>query len=343
MVTTHSPRTFRKPAFTLVELLVVIAIIGILIALLLPAIQAARESARNMECINHLKQIGTATINHEQAQKSFPTGGWGFNWVGNADLGYGLRQPGGFFYNILPWMELKSIHDMSKGNPESADTRRRAAIMLEQPMGVFNCPSRRPAALNKVNPVYDTMVNADKAANYSNAWYHGDYKANAGAAFIPWGTGPGSWADARSGTGFSAGVAASSGIAYQRSLIKLKDVVDGTAHTYLAGEKFMNPDAYFTGLDYSDDQPYLAADDYDIYGWGTHEPMRDRRGVSTQTVNPFGGKHPSTFNMAMCDGSVSPVSYDISRDSSGKTDLRIFQQNCSRNDRQFLSPITTLP
>ena len=62
-------------AFTLVELLVVIAIIGVLVALLLPAIQAARETARRTECLNHLKQMGVALENHHDAHNYFPTGG----------------------------------------------------------------------------------------------------------------------------------------------------------------------------------------------------------------------------------------------------------------------------
>ena len=83
-------RTLR--GFTLVELLVVIAIIGILIALLLPAIQAAREAARRSQCKNNLKQMGLAAQNHLSTQKCFPSGGWGFLWVGDPDRGYGNRR-----------------------------------------------------------------------------------------------------------------------------------------------------------------------------------------------------------------------------------------------------------
>src|SRR5262245_49417000 len=112
---TNRQRCFAgRKAFTLVELLVVIAIIGILIALLLPAIQAAREAARRSQCKNNLKQFGLAALSHLSAQKYFPTGGWGFKWVGDADRGYGMNQPGGWAYSLLPFIEGSPVRILGR-------------------------------------------------------------------------------------------------------------------------------------------------------------------------------------------------------------------------------------
>ena len=83
----------------------VIAIIGILVALLLPAIQAAREAARRTQCKNNLRQIALACLNHESTHKTFPHGGWGWHWMGDPDKGFGRKQPGGWIYQATPYLE----------------------------------------------------------------------------------------------------------------------------------------------------------------------------------------------------------------------------------------------
>ncbi len=113
-------RTKPQPnaGFTLVELLVVIAVLGILIALLLPAIQAAREAARRVECKNNLKQLSLACLLHEQQVGFFPSGGWGNRWVGDASQGHGPKQPGSWFFNVLPFIEEGAVHGMGGGLSE---------------------------------------------------------------------------------------------------------------------------------------------------------------------------------------------------------------------------------
>ena len=104
----------HRSGFTLVELLVVITIIGILVALLLPAVQAAREAARRLQCANNVKQLALAALSHESAITFFPTGGWDKVWLGHPDRGFGKSQPGGWIYNVLPFIEQEALHDLAQ-------------------------------------------------------------------------------------------------------------------------------------------------------------------------------------------------------------------------------------
>src|SRR5688572_13009998 len=131
--------------FTLVELLVVIAIIGILIALLLPAVQAAREAARRTQCTNHLKQLSLGMLQHHEALGFMPTGGWGWTWTGDPDRGFGLKQTGGWSYNILPYIEQTALHDLGRDNDPNTitDPQRDGALKRDQtPVAEFVCPTR---------------------------------------------------------------------------------------------------------------------------------------------------------------------------------------------------------
>ena len=169
-------RLVGRRAFTLVELLVVIAIIGVLVALLLPAVQSAREAARRIECQNHLKQIGLAILNHADAQKILPTGGWGGGWVGDPDRGFGKDQPGGWIHNVLPFIEEQQIRDMGRNAASDADKRRLLGQCDAMPISSFNCPSRRPS-ITYPNDLGFTPRNADRNLQHARA----DYAACAGS------------------------------------------------------------------------------------------------------------------------------------------------------------------
>ena len=157
-------RSKSHRGFTLVELLVVIAIIGILISLLLPAVQAAREAARRAQCVNNLKQLSLACLNHESAVKTFPTGGWAFCFLGHPDCGVGASQPGGWLFNILPYLEQSPLYKLQQGlTSGSIPTTLQVAAqtVIQTPLAAFYCPSRRPV---QTYPNLTTKVDPSAAA-----------------------------------------------------------------------------------------------------------------------------------------------------------------------------------
>jgi prepilin-type N-terminal cleavage/methylation domain-containing protein/prepilin-type processing-associated H-X9-DG protein len=318
MHTSPFPQT-RRRAFTLVELLAVIAIIGVLIALLLPAVQAAREAARRAQCSTHLKQLGLAVLNHESAYRFFPHGGWGWWYTGDPDNGAGLDQPGSWNYQLLPYLEQQMIYDLgrdgvksqknSNGTPAAPPTaqqkeghRRRETM----PIAAFNCPSRRASI------VYPRIGNSRYDNGYNPIIESGglDYCMNSGGPM-------------RSGERLPAGVDwDAGGIAHGGSLVTMADITDGVANTYMVGEKYINPDMCLTGLDAADDRGMYEGGGVDNYRWCSDippeqlgsgipkwPPKQDRPGVCY--YEGFGSAHPGSCTVVFCDGSARPVSYDI--------------------------------
>jgi prepilin-type N-terminal cleavage/methylation domain-containing protein len=314
----NKPHAYRmeKPrqssGFTLVELLVVIAIIGVLVALLLPAVQAARESARRAQCSNQLKQIGLAFHLHHDTHKFLPSGGWGYFWTGDPDLGYGATQPGSWAYNCLEYIEQGALRNMGKGQPE-AQKKQALTQLLSMPVPTFYCPSRRPAIAtpNRV----PTQAILTYNTNNTDLLARSDYAANLGPQTgtepLQWGAGP-QPQRVHLGIGFNNNLAKiARGIVYQRSEIPFRRITDGTSQTYMVGEKFLAPQHYGTGEDLGDDQSLWSADDWDIHRQTDVPPAQDQDGFGNGGVLLFGSAHPGTFLMVMCDASVQSFSFDI--------------------------------
>lgn len=306
----------KRQAFTLVELLVVIAIIGMLVGLLLPAVQQAREAARILQCNNHLRQMGLAAMNHESSLQKFPSAGWHWNFMGDPDRGMGKSQPGGWNFAILPYLEQNAMYQYGSNGKPSEPDKTKLAEVLQMPLAIYYCPSRRTPKIYPGGNI--SLSNADTSVLKAGNTFHTarcDYAVNYGGKTEDPATArfyPGSYGEVDK-SGYTWPTQTADGVIFSCSEVTMAEIYDGTTNTYLIGEKYMNPAFYETSSESDDNGGYVGADkDHarTVYKSGSCTPFQDRLNYGGSDLR-FGSCHAGAFGMAMCDGSVQRISYSI--------------------------------
>lgn len=323
-----SPRRLQA-AFTLVELLVVIAIIGVLVSLLLPAVQTAREAARRTSCGNNIKQLGLGFQMHHDVFNKLPSGG---------DQNSGVRYVIGWPAAIFPFIEQKPLRDQIDGlatnalltvmpwrftvAPHNGDKP-----MFCDAIKTFQCPSselgkKSPDAWNLTNP----EVNAANQAPLH-------YRANGGSAN----------SDLIQGTHSRHAWFSKSGVVYPKSVVRFADITDGTTNTLLMGETSSAFGRPQVSRSWGGIQPWT----WGYYNYAAQvSPPDDNVGwlmidhkVVTYPIGytgsfftnetPFTSGHPNGVNMVYVDGST--------RFLTKQTPLATLQAMATRGDGETYS------
>lgn len=295
-----SKKNLRPSGFTLVELLVVIAIIGILIALLLPAVQMAREAARRSQCGNNLKQIGLGLHNFHDVNRKLPPG----------------RTRSGFLtwhVLVLPYIEETNLYQnfavLKNFQSQTVDVRRTA-------VDTYYCPSRRAPTFLSVDDDPNSTIPTGSV---------GDYCGNMGYSTID-------WADLKAnpngvlmiGPQYESPASSTSTITSLGKGIKLADVTDGTANTFMVGEKAVSlsnlgSEKDGDGCIYNGDKPEVALS---MAGPSAPIVANLELGLGRGDKPFFGSYHPTVSQFVLCDGSVRIVSETINGASLGRLSIR---------------------
>jgi prepilin-type N-terminal cleavage/methylation domain-containing protein len=341
MLRKHNQLPRPLHGFTLVELLVVIAIIGILIALLLPAIQAAREAARRTQCVNQLRQMIVAMHNHVSTYKMFPSGGIE-PWPEIEDYSkngrpYGPDKQGlSWAFQILPFLEEGAVHGLA------------TTTQIEQsPINMYFCPSRRRPTQHPVERTwlmdyasltpmrsrgqlgdaqFDLLLANGRACNQAYGFwgqktYGNDFNPRTAAALGAnfegfWGVIVRSSYLVRKGSKGNIPTAITD-LGYGKPVTPAK-ITDGTSKTAVLAEKRLRPSTYYS-YEYHDDKGWSDGWDPDTVRMTMCPPDPDGdtyfvagvRKSDPQQGLPAGSAHVGVFNTAFADASVRPLSYDI--------------------------------
>jgi len=285
--------TTTSKGFTLVELLVVIAIIGILVSLLLPAVNAAREAARRTQCQNHVKQLGLAVNLYLSALGYYPQG-------------RNMRDPMGvsWAFRLLPYLEQQAIYDAYDDKFRVDDDAN--ALAMRSPVATCFCPSRRSPAADR------NFDNNNSPPLVTGVAAGGDYAANAGVYF-----------NYRTTEDIDRSHA---GPIYTHSSIRDRQVTDGTSKTFAIGERHIPPvDEEVPG-----EMRHLQQGDCAFFAadtpWGLFADTRRGLADSSRDTNrsKYGSEHPGITMFVFLDGHVLGI--------DNNTDLDILNWFCAIGD-----------
>jgi prepilin-type N-terminal cleavage/methylation domain-containing protein/prepilin-type processing-associated H-X9-DG protein len=304
----------RRRGFTLIELLVVIAIIGVLIALLLPAVQAAREAARRSQCSNNLKQMGLALHNYHDAVGAFPPGYVSTKGPDGDNAGTGW----GWAAMILPQLEQRNIFDAINFSLAIEAPANMTARLSR--VGTFVCPTD-PSFMRQFTVVDDSTDSSSlgapicdvAASDYVGCFGKGDVSDIPGRDF-------------------------GEGLFFRNSVIRIADVLDGTSQTIALGEKSQNlARATWTGAIAHSAVPItelIAEGGLSPEGGGalvlSHTGELDGPNSRPAHADQFWARHPGGVNFAFGDGSVRFV--------KERRTLAIFQALATRAGSEIIAP-----
>ncbi len=274
----HQVNSNQRTGFTLVELLVVITIIGILVALLLPAVQSAREAARRTKCFNNLKQVALAIHNYHDSLQMFPSG-----WIGddpNTKLPWAEGHSGwGWNAMLLPFLEQSTLHDGIDFNYAVGHTRNRGQVQAT--IDTLRCPSDTNKKL------FELPISGGSPLTLTISNYVGNF----GTVELE------DYENAPPGV-----LAVGDGFFHHNSRLRIADIKDGTSHTLAVGER--NSRRGFSTW------PGVVS--------GADEAMARVVGVADHVPNDahthfedFSSEHPSGANFAFADGSVQLIHENI--------------------------------
>ena len=322
----ESSRASRR-GFTLVELLVVVAIIGILVALLLPAIQAAREAARRSQCTNNLKQIGIAIQNYHDTHGEFPSGAMHFVAAGD-------RQEWGWPALILPFMEQTPLYEQLRVTELHLwEVLNSEPALVQTELKSYRCPSDVTKSLVKGTPqVRDLNGYAPVGTNFFGAT--SNYMGVVGMwdIDVPINGGPDN-----------------NGVLYINSELGMEDILDGTSNTFLVGERNFECSSGTWAGGRNSDGAGPRGPDYMLgrvslkpNGWNIHGQTGN-----DSCTEAFISYHPGGLLFVLCDGSVTFISADIDFNNGGapfdfnnaapgynKPGIGTYQRLGARNDDQ---------